>query len=230
MNNGVSLEGIAARVSAVRERIDRACTRARRDPAGVTLIAVSKTWSAAAVAAVHDAGIADYGENRVQEALAKMTELASRVPATATPRWHLIGRLQTNKVRAAAGRFAILHAVDSERLLRSIAAASTAPQRIMIEVNVSGETTKFGVSPAGLPALVRAAREFSSIQLEGLMTVAPLSSDPDASRPYFRELRRIAADHGLQFLSMGMSGDFEAAIEEGATHIRVGRAIFGERA
>lgn len=216
---------IAARTEAVRERVELACQRAGRRSTEVTLIAVSKTWPAETVADATAAGLTDFGENRVQEAVAKMDEL----PHDALT-WHLIGHLQTNKVRAAAGRFAILHAVDSERLLHAVAANAREPQRVMIEVNVSGEATKFGVSPAGLERLLAAAATLPTVRVEGLMTVAPLAADPEASRPYFRSLRMLAEQHGLRALSMGMTGDFEVAIEEGATHIRVGRAIFGERA
>jgi pyridoxal phosphate enzyme (YggS family) len=218
--------GIEGRIAGVHRRIGEAAGRSGRDPAAITLIAVSKTWPASAVAQAFAAGITDVGENRVQEALAKMSEFGGG----SGPRWHLIGHLQTNKVRAVAGQFAILHAIDSERLLRAVAAASALPQRVMIEVNVSGEATKFGVPPAGLAELVAIAAQLPSIRLEGLMTVAPLAADPEQSRPFFRALRELAERHGLPSLSMGMSGDFEIAVEEGATHVRVGRAIFGERA
>lgn len=218
--------GIDGRILAVRERIAQACERRGRDPAGVTLIAVSKTWGASAVEAAWHAGIRDFGENRVQEGVAKSEELIAR---GVRPTWHLIGHLQTNKVRAAVPSFGILHAVDSERLLQAIAAVAEEPIPVFIEVNVAGEATKFGVTPADARSLVRDARGLPGIRLLGLMTVAPAVADPEAVRPVFGRLRDIAKAEGLQHLSMGMTGDFEIAIEEGATHVRVGRAIFGER-
>lgn len=224
-------EAIAAGIATVRKRITAACERAGRDPATVTLIAVSKTMPVEAVAAAARAGIVDFGENRVQEGVQKARELRT---AGITPTWHLIGHLQTNKVRAAMDAFAILQAVDSERLLGAIAgvasnAAAGAPVRVMLEVNVSGEASKFGVAPSGLAGLLSCARSLPGISVEGLMTVAPASSEPDEVRGVFRGLRELAAEHGLPSLSMGMSNDYELAIEEGSTHVRVGRAIFGER-
>jgi pyridoxal phosphate enzyme (YggS family) len=215
---------------AVRERIASACERSGRNPAEVTLVAVSKTHPAADVVAAFNAGVTDFGENRVQEGVAKFGEVARLLGGQYSglvP--HFVGHLQTNKVRAALGTFAILHAVDSERLLRAIDAAATSAVRVFIEVNVSGETTKFGVAPAGVGALLEAAQSLPRVRVEGLMTVAPLASDPEEVRPFFRALRELAGEHGLSSLSMGMTNDFEVAIEEGATHVRVGRAIFGER-
>ena len=220
--------GLTLRLERVRESIGAACRRAGRDPASVTLIAVSKTHPVAAIREAMAAGVAEFGENRVQEALQKLDELAAfgRPPPV-----HLIGHLQTNKVRAAAGRFAILHGIDSARVLRAVSAAAPAPApaRIMIEVNVAGEATKFGVPPGDLAAMVDLARTLPNIALEGLMTVAPEVADAESIRPVFVTLRRLAEAHGLSALSMGMTNDFETAIEEGATHIRIGRAIFGER-
>jgi pyridoxal phosphate enzyme (YggS family) len=221
--NAVALGTIPANVWTVRDRVERACTRARRDPASVTLIAVSKTQDAEAVRMAFGAGIRDFGENRVQEALTKQGDVRGTV------RWHMIGHLQTNKAKAAAGRFAIIHGIDSERLLALVAESAPNQQAIMLEVNVSVETTKYGVSPGAVPALVKAARSHPNIFLEGLMTVAPRYDHPDQARLVFRCLRQLAEEHGLSHLSMGMTDDFEVAIEEGATHIRVGRAIFGER-
>lgn len=225
MTSQAPAEALAVRVRAVRHRIALACERAGRSPEDVTLIAVSKTWTADDVAAAWQAGVRDFGENRVQEALPKIEGLAAR---GIEPAWHLVGHLQTNKVRAAVKVFAILHSVDSERLVEAIAATGS-PARIMIEVNISGEPTKFGVTPQGLPALLGAARKHERLTLEGLMTVAPQADDPEEARPVFRQLRELAVEHGLRSLSMGMTDDFEVAIEEGATHVRIGRAIFGER-
>ncbi|MCC7365523.1 MAG: YggS family pyridoxal phosphate-dependent enzyme [Dehalococcoidia bacterium] len=222
--------GLAANVERVRERVARACARAGRSATDVTLIAATKTQLPATVAAAWHAGIRDFGENRVQEALAKQPEVAALLPPGASPRWHLIGHLQTNKAKAAARAFAILHGIDSARLIDAVGQAAQGQQLpIMIEVNVAGDPAKHGIAPGALAELVAHARAASGVRLEGLMTVAPWSPDPEAARPVFRELRALADAHGLPSLSMGMTEDFEVAIEEGATHIRVGRAIFGER-
>jgi pyridoxal phosphate enzyme (YggS family) len=215
----------AARIDAVRARITAAAERAGRDPSSITLIAVSKTHTAGAVRAAIDAGLRDFGENRVQEGLAKAAEIRD----APLPAWHLIGHLQTNKVRAALGTFAILHSVDSERLLRAVSAAATDPIQVFIEVNVAAEATKFGVPPADVAALVQVGGRLPNIAIAGLMTVAPRVADSEDVRPVFRSLRQLAAANGLPSLSMGMTDDFEVAIAEGATHVRVGRAIFGER-
>ncbi|MCK9521102.1 MAG: YggS family pyridoxal phosphate-dependent enzyme [Dehalococcoidia bacterium] len=228
--SGHSDSGIKARVRTVRERIAAACERAGRDPAGVTLIAASKTQGPGAVAAAWRAGIRDFGENRVQEALAKMPLVEALTGAGLDgPRWHLIGHLQRNKAKAAAGAFVILHGVDSARLVDTLAGSGHAT-RILFEVNVAGEATKHGASPEELDALIAHAARYPTISVEGLMTVAPLATDPEDVRPVFRALRLLAEAHNLSTLSMGMTNDFEVAIEEGATHVRVGRAIFGVRA
>lgn len=223
----LATSGIAERLSVIRDRIERACAAVQRDPASVTLIAVSKTFPATDVAEAWRAGQRDFGENRVQEGVEKARLLANQ---GIEPTWHLIGHLQRNKVRAALGAFAILQAVDSERLLEAIEAAAAAPVRVLIEVNVAGEATKFGVAPADLDTLLRSAATLERVRVEGLMTVAPRVPDPADARPVFRQLRELADRHGLATLSMGMSEDFEAAIAEGSTHVRIGRAIFGERA
>jgi len=220
-------DAIALRLLAIRERIRAACERGRRDPAGVTLVGVSKSFPASAVAAAWAAGLRDFGENRVQEGVAK----AAALEATGiSPTWHLIGHLQRNKAKEAVQRFAILHAVDSERLLEAIEAVASSPVRVCLEVNVAAEETKFGITPAETGRLVRFAQSLRNVQLEGLMTVAPQAASPDEVRPVFRKLRELAGEHELAMLSMGMSEDFEVAVEEGSTHVRIGRAIFGERA
>jgi hypothetical protein len=226
MTTTATADGIAGRIDAVRARIRAAAERAGRDPASVTLVAVSKTFPAETVAESWRAGLTDFGENRVAEGATKAAALAA---IGIRPTWHLVGHLQANKVRAALDSFAILHAVDSERLLRAIAAAADSPVRIMVEVNVSGEATKYGVAPADVPAMLAHIKGLPKIKVEGLMTVAPLVTNPEETRPTFRELHALAAAHGLPCLSMGMTDDFEIAIEEGATHVRIGRAIFGER-
>jgi pyridoxal phosphate enzyme (YggS family) len=224
---------LAANLASVRLRMERAAVRSDRDPSSITLIAVTKTHPATAVLEALEAGLTDFGENRVQEGVAKAAEIAAAPRAAisvATPTWHLIGHLQTNKVRAALGAFAILHSVDSERLLRAISEAASSPVQVFLEVNVAAEPQKYGIEPAGLPALVARARELPNIVIRGLMTVAPHVQDAEQTRPYFRQLCELAGEHGLEGLSMGMTNDFEVAIEEGATHIRVGRALFGDRA
>lgn len=219
-----SHESIAARVESVRARIAAAAERSGRSAADITLIAVSKTWPASAVEAAAATGLRDFGENRVQEGVGKAAEVTA--PGI---QWHLIGHLQTNKVRAALGAFAILHSVDSERLLRAISAVASTPVPLMLEVNVSGEPTKFGIAPAEVGGLLTMAGNLPNLAVRGLMTVAPHVDDVEQTRPVFRALGELARAHGLRDLSMGMTNDYEVAIEEGATHVRVGRAIFGER-
>lgn len=220
-------QGVAARIIAVRERIARACERGGRDPAGVTLIGVSKTHPPDAIAAAHAAGLADFGENRVQEALPKIDALRDRA---VTPCWHLVGHLQTNKAKAAGGAFDILHSVDSERLADAIARHAERHISVLIEVNVAGETSKFGVAPRDAGALAERIARMPMLQLLGLMTVAPRADHPEDVRPVFRALRELRDATGLRELSMGMTDDYEVAVEEGATFVRVGRAIFGPRA
>ena len=224
---------LAERLEDVRGRMARAAKRSGRSPEAVTLIAVSKTHPASAIAEALKAGLRDFGENRVQEGVAKSAELRPTLEPGAselgTYRWHLIGHLQTNKVRAALRTFAILHAVDSERLLQAISAAATKSTPVMIEVNVAAEPSKYGIAPAQLPVLLERARELPNIEVRGLMTVAPLVSEAEQARGVFAELRKLAEEHRLAELSMGMTNDYEVAIEEGATHVRIGRALFGER-
>lgn len=224
---------LEARIADVRERIARAAERSGRNPGDITLIAVTKTWPAEVVLQAMGAGLTDFGENRVQEGAAKAAAVAGALPASyagPAPTWHLIGHLQTNKVRAAVGSFAILHAVDSGRLLAAISAAATTPVPVMIEVNVAAEPTKYGVAPEQVGELIELARWLPNAAIRGLMTVAPNVPDAEEVRPVFRRLRELAQEHGLEALSMGMTNDYEVAIEEGATHVRVGRALFGERA
>jgi pyridoxal phosphate enzyme (YggS family) len=221
--------GIDERLARVRERIGDACTRAGRDPAGVSLIAVSKTFPAEAVSKAYAAGLRDFGENRVQEGSAKFAALAREV---SDARWHLIGHLQTNKVPAALEHFDVIHSVDSVRLLDAIAARmpGNGEVHIFIQVNVSGEASKSGVSTSSATDLIARARDTRGVILDGLMTIAPIEGGQTAAHRAFGQLRRLAEHHGLEQLSMGMSGDLEAAIEEGATHVRIGQAIFGGRA
>jgi hypothetical protein len=230
-----SPEDLAGRIRNVRERIARACSRGRRDPAEVTLVAVSKTHPAAAVRRAAEAGLTVFGENRVQEGVAKIEALRPDFP---TLSWRLIGRLQSNKAKTAVRYFEEIQSVDRSSLLEILSREAGASGRrlpIYVEVNVGGEASKGGVDPDGARALVESALAASSIDLRGLMTVPPFSDDPEASRPYFRELRslrdcvRDETGAPIPGLSMGMSHDFEVAIEEGATVVRVGTALFGPR-
>ena len=218
---------IGGNVAHVRARITAACERAGRDPAGVTLIAVTKTHSAEAVAAAYTAGVRDFGENRVQEAGQKVA--AARDLGVADATWHLIGNLQRNKAAAAARLFDAIHSVDSERLALAISDRAERSVRVFIEVNVAGEASKHGVAPDGAAMLAERVGTMPHLDLVGLMTVAPVAVSPEEARPVFRRLRELRDAIGLPELSMGMTGDFEVAIEEGATVVRVGRAIFGER-
>lgn len=220
------MTSIAARVAEVRERIAAACARVGRREDEVTLIAVTKGHGVDLVEEAHAAGVIEFGENRVQEAAPKIAELRER---RATIRWHLIGHLQRNKAQAAIDLFDILHTVDSERLADAIDSRATRPVPVLVEVNVAGEATKHGAPASAVPALVSRLRECANLDVRGLMTVAPQADDPEDVRAIFRELRRIGDGLDLDELSMGMTGDFEVAIEEGATLVRVGRAIFGSR-
>lgn len=226
---------IALNLSAVRRRLDAAAYRAHRPPEDLRLIAVSKTFPADAVRAAAGAGQRDFGENRVQEGLEKIAATASL-----NLQWHLIGHLQTNKARKAAAAFHWIHSVDSLELLKKLDAgaadAGTRPQ-ILVQVDLAKEATKFGADRAHVEELCRAAHEARAVQLRGLMTVPPIADDPEEARAWFVELREIRDDlvarglpaEPLVELSMGMSHDFEVAIDEGATMVRVGTAIFGRR-
>ncbi len=224
---------IARNLMEIHARVKAAARRAGRDPASIALVAVSKTHPTERVRAAIEAGQFVFGENRVQEALPKIDALAC-----VQAQWHLIGHLQGNKARQAVGRFALIHSVDSVGLIQELekrAAAAAVVQPILLQINVSGEASKFGAAPGLLPALLEALRGAPHLAAQGLMTIPPLTDDPKASRPHFRRLRgllgSISADAPLapRHLSMGMSDDFEVAIEEGATLIRVGTAIFGRR-
>ncbi len=218
----MTAELIRANLERVRERIAAACARAGRAPEDVTLICVTKGRTPAEVEAAFAAGARDFGENRVQEARAKLQLLGEARRA----RWHLVGHLQRNKVRAALECFAILHGVDSARLLTAIAQRAEHPVELFVQVNISGEPTKFGCRPEETPQLVEFARQHPNLEPLGLMTIAPQGAEPRVIRACFAGLRELAERLGLRHLSMGMSDDFELAIEEGATHVRIGRAIF----
>lgn len=222
---------IAERVGAVRDRVAAAARRASRSPDEITLVAVTKSFSADVVVAALDAGVADIGENRAQE----LKEKAIAVPRDV--RWHFIGHLQTNKARQVVGIAALIHSVDRYGLAEEVgrrARSASRAQDVLIEVNISGERTKHGVEPAQAVALAERVADVEPIRVRGLMGMAPFAEDPEASRAYFADLRDLGERlrsvlPDATELSMGMTRDFEVAIEEGATLIRVGEAIFGPR-
>ena len=226
---------LRARLADVRSRIERAAGRAGRDPASIRLVAVSKTFPAEYVRALADAGQIDFGENKVQEALQKMDQLSDR-----PLRWHLLGHLQSNKAKKAA-RFDVVHSIDGAGLVEKLDDAVSASGRqleMLVQVDLAGEATKHGAREDELRAIFAAAGTARAVRVVGLMLLPPAVEDPDAVRPFFRALRdvrgRLLAQgvdpSMLNDLSMGMSHDFEVAIEEGATLVRVGTALFGSRA
>jgi len=225
---------LRARLNGVRERIARAAGRAGRDPASIRLVAVSKTFPVDAIRAAADAGQIDFGENKVQEGLQKIAETAD-LPL----RWHLIGHLQSNKAKKAAA-FNSIHSIDDGDLLRRVNEAATLSNRTidaLVQVDLAQEPTKHGAAPEEVPAILAAAAACAAARVTGLMMLPPAVDDPQAARSFFVALRRLrdvllerGQDPGtLQELSMGMSHDFEVAVEEGATLVRVGSAIFGNR-
>ncbi len=224
---------IRANLEAVRERIARAAERAGRRPEAVLLVAVSKGVDLDRIRQAIAVGVPALGENRIQEARGKVAELGRPVP------WHLVGHLQTNKVRDALACFDLIHSLDRLALAQELDRRARAEGRavdVLVQVNVAEEAAKGGFRPADLKPALEVLTEFGSLRVRGLMTIPPLPRDPEESRPHYRELRRLqetTAGWGLSFhlaeLSMGMSGDFEVAIEEGATMVRIGTAIFGPR-
>lgn len=215
---------IADNWRAVKARVDAACRAAGRDPNEVTIIAVSKLHPASAVREAAAAGASDFGENYAQELAGKRGECGD-------VRWHFIGRLQRNKAKLVAGQVALVHAVDTVELAAELGKRAGGVQPVLLAVNVAGEETKGGVTAASAPEVARAIAATAGVRLDGLMTMPPPDEDP---RPHFEALRalrdRLAGELGpLPVLSMGMSGDFEAAIGCGATHVRIGTAIFGTR-
>jgi PLP dependent protein len=221
---------IAQRLANVREQVAGAARRAGRDPAAVRILLASKTQPADAIRAAYAAGARDFGENYVQEAASKQDALAD-LPEL---RWHLIGHLQTNKAREAARRFVLIHSLDSARLAKALARARPDTRvRVLIEVNAAGEATKSGVAAEAVEPLLLSVRDV--VEVVGLMTIPPPAPVAEDARRYFARLRemreRLAARTGLALseLSMGMTDDFQVAIEEGATIVRIGRAVFGER-
>jgi pyridoxal phosphate enzyme (YggS family) len=219
-----SPETLAGNLQSVRERVARAAERARRDPETIMLLAVTKVFPADVIRRAYALGLRQFGENYVQEFDTK----AAQVRDLADARFHLIGHLQSNKSAKAAELFHVIQTVDTPRLARRLDLAAR-PLDVMLEVKLSEEDAKSGAGADQLPELIAALRECSHLRLTGLMTMPPWSDDPEAARPYFRRLRELAERHSLAGLSMGMSHDFEAAIEEGSTSIRVGTALFGKR-
>ncbi len=225
---------IRENLRSVEERIRAACARAGRDRSEVRLICVTKTKPVEMLEEAYAAGERLFGENRVQEIVRKKPLLPADID------WHMIGHLQKNKVRQVIDKAVMIHSVDSLALAETISKEAVRAGLVMpvlIEVNAAGEESKFGVAPEETEDLVRAMAALPGIRVSGLMTIAPYTEDPETNRPYFRHLRNLSVDIksksidnvNMSVLSMGMTGDFEVAIEEGATHIRVGTGIFGER-
>lgn len=218
----------------VQSRVEQACKRAGRDVAEVTLIAVSKTKPVTDLQEIYNAGVRDFGENKVQEMCDKMEKMPKDI------NWHMIGHLQRNKVKYIVGNVALIHSVDSYRLAEEIniqAKKKGLVVPILVEVNIADETTKFGVSKEDAMELVRQIASLDALPIKGLMTIAPYVVDPEENRAYFRKIKELSVDIdnqnidnvSMDILSMGMTGDFEVAIEEGATMVRVGTGIFGKR-
>jgi len=217
----------------VQERIAAAAGNTGRDPTSITIVAVTKTQSVQTIRSAYELGLRDFGENRVEEAKGKLGILPGDI------RWHMVGHVQSRKASHVVGRYALVHSVDSVKLARRLdrfasEAGCTVP--ILLEVNASGEASKFGFRPETIAAAVEAMHGFRHIQIQGLMTMAPMVADPELTRPVFTALCSLRLhlserflDHDWRHLSMGMTDDFEIAVEEGATIVRIGRAIFGER-
>jgi hypothetical protein len=215
---------LSTRLEQVRARIAGAAARSGRRAEDITLVAVTKVFPASVIRDAYELGLRDFGENYLQEFESKFPQVQDLPEA----RFHLIGHLQSNKARRAAELFHTIQTVDTEKLARRLDAINK-PLEVMLEVKLSAEEAKSGADPSELAALIAAVKGCANLSLGGLMTMPPWSDDPEVSRPYFRRLRELAAEHGLSQLSMGMSHDLEAAIEEGATHVRVGTALFGRR-
>lgn len=230
-------QDIAERLEVIRERIAQACQRAGRRPDDVTLVGVTKTFPVEVVAAARQAGLGDFGENRVQELLEKTSVLPGSIQG-GDVRWHMVGHLQRNKAKDIVACADVFHALESLRLAAELdKRAAEADRRLpcLVQVNVSGEASKFGLDPGAVLDVLDRLAAYEHLRVVGLMTLAAPVEDPEEVRPQFRLLRQVfdrcAPPPGgsMQYLSMGMSGDFEVAIEEGATHVRLGTALFGSR-
>lgn len=226
---------IAENLKTVHARIAAAAARSGRNVEEITLVAVSKTKPVPMLLDAYHAGERCFGENRVQELCAKIPELPDDIT------WHMIGHLQTNKVKQVVGRAALIHSLDNEKLAAAIQGEAKKQDlhcRVLLEVNIAGEESKYGLPPEGVEAFAREMAKFDRIHVCGLMTVAPFTENPEENRKYFRKIKQLAVDIraknidniSMEVLSMGMTGDYEVAIEEGATMVRVGTGIFGERA
>lgn len=226
--------GVCENYKVIQKKVEQACIRAGRKREDVTLIAVSKTKPISMIQELLPLGVRDFGENKVQE----LTEKEELLPKDI--RWHMIGHLQRNKVKYVVGKACMIHSVDSLRLAEEISKEALKKQisvPILVEVNVAGEESKFGVSVQEAPSLIEQICCLPGLQVKGLMTIAPYVEDPEENRIVFRNLRKLSVDIReknfdnvtMDILSMGMTGDYEVAIEEGATHVRVGTGIFGER-
>lgn len=210
------------RLRSIRERIDRACEAAGRDPATVTLVSVSKNHPADAIKQAYDLGLREFGESRLQEAVPKIEVLPGDIT------WHFVGHLQSNKAKRAGRYFDVIHTIESEDQLSELQKAGRQIQAL-VEVNIAEEPQKHGIFAYELDDIRNKVIHYSHVHLRGLMTIGPALDDPENMRPFFKSLRLLNERIGGDWLSMGMSGDFEVAIQEGSTHIRVGTALFGER-
>jgi PLP dependent protein len=214
----------------IRQTITRSAARAGRDPGEVTIVAVTKTVPVARIREAMALGLRIFGENRVQEAIPKIAEIGTDAAS-----WHLIGHLQSNKAKLIDGRFAMVESLDSVGIAQALGRRLQSPLDVLIEVNVGEEAQKTGAFPADLPAIAAAVKGQPQLRLSGLMTIAPLMADPENARPAFRRLRALRDETAQQLsmplpiLSMGMTDDYAVAVEEGATMLRLGRALFGPR-
>ncbi len=220
------MSDISKNLIKVREDIRKTAVKANRDPDLIKLVAVTKTFPVEVIIEAIEAGVRAIGENRVQDAYQKYKVIGNKVE------WHLIGHLQRNKAKRAVEIFDLIHSVDSLRIAEEInkhALRINKIQDILIQVNTSGEVSKFGISPNHLRGFLNELVGFENIRVRGLMTIAPIKDDPEDTRPCFRALRRLADDIGMEYLSMGMSGDFNVAIKEGSNIVRLGTILFGPR-
>jgi hypothetical protein len=223
----VDPEQLKSNLQSVRRRVADACQRAGRSPQEVNLIAVTKTVNPATIESAFRLGVQDFGENRVQEARIKIEQLRQLSPR---PTWHMIGHLQSNKVKTCLELFDCLESLDSVPLAQALDQRSSRKVQVLLQLNLAAEASKGGFSSQELKGAFAAIRRLPNLEILGLMTVAPLVNNPEEVRPLFRQLRNLRNELGLKHLSMGMTDDFEVAIEEGATLVRIGRGIFGDRA